>query len=58
MPHFTVLPGNSLHIGQVGFSLSIYFRHIGVVPEEPTVRRLVQRIGMLAPRIFLGPFFA
>ena len=51
--HFTVLPGNTLHIGQVGLPLSIDPSHIGMVFAEPTARWLVQRIGLLAPKIFL-----
>ena len=51
--HSTVVPGDTLHIGQVGLPLGIDPRHIGVVPGEPTARRLVQRIGLLAPDIFL-----
>ena len=49
VPHFTVLPGDTLHIGQVSLLLSIDPRLIGVVPGEPTARRLVQRIEVLAP---------
>ena len=49
VPHSTVLPGDTLHIGQVGMPLSIDSSHIGVVPGEPTARRLVERIGLLAP---------
>ena len=49
VPYYTVLPGDTLHIGQVGLPLSIDPRHIGVVPNEPTARWLVQRIGLLAP---------
>ena len=48
VPHSAVLPGDTLHIGQVGLPLSIDPRHIGVVSDEPTARRLVQRIGLLA----------
>ena len=49
VPYSTVLPGDTLHIGQVGLPMSIDSRHICVVPGEPTARRLVQRIGLLAP---------
>ena len=47
VPHSAVLPGDTLHIGQVGVQLSIDLRHIAVVTGKPTARRLVQRIGLL-----------
>ena len=47
--HTTILPGDTFHIGQVGLPLRIDPRHIDVVPGELTARRLVQRIGLLAP---------
>ena len=46
--HSAVLPGDTLHIGQVSLPLSIDSRHIGMVPGKPTERRLEQRIGLLA----------
>ena len=49
VPHSTVLPGDTMHISQVGLPLSIDPRHIGVVPNELTARWLVQRIGLFAP---------
>ena len=49
VPHSAVLPGDTLHIGQIGLPLSIDSRLIGVRFGEPTARRLVQRIGLLAP---------
>ena len=49
VPHFIVLPGDTLHIGQVGLVLSNDIRHIGMVSGKPTAHRLVQRIGLLAP---------
>ena len=48
VPHFAVLPGDTLHIGQVGLPQRIDPRQIGVVPDEPTASWLVQRIGRLA----------
>ena len=48
VPHFAVMPGDTLHIGKVGLPLSIDPRHICMVPRKPTARRLVQRIGLLA----------
>ena len=49
VPHSTILPGDTLHIGKVGLPLRIDPRYIGVVPGEPMARRLVQRIGLLNP---------
>ena len=46
--HYIALPGDTLHIGQVGLTLSIDTRYINVVPRESTARLLVQRIGLLA----------
>ena len=48
LPQSTVLPGDTLHIGQVNLPLSIYPRHVGVVSGQPTARRLVQRISLHA----------
>ena len=39
--HSAILPGATLHIGQVGLPLGIDSRHIGVVPGDPTARWLV-----------------
>ena len=47
-PHFAVLLGDTLNIGQVGLPLSIDPRNIGVVPGKPTALRIVQRINLLA----------
>ena len=49
VPHSTVVPGNTMHIGQVCLPLTIDPRHIGVVSGKPTARQLVQRINLLAP---------
>ena len=54
IPNSTVLLGNTLHFGQVGLALSIDPRHIGVVPGKPTASKLVQRISLLAPQVFLN----
>ena len=48
VPHSTVLPGDTLYIDEVGLPLSIDPRHICMVAREPTARRLVQRINLLA----------
>ena len=53
VPHSAVLLGDTLHIGQICLPLSIAPRHIGMVSGKPTARRLVQRIGLLAPQVFL-----
>ena len=52
-PHSTVLPVNTLHIGQGCMPLGIDARHITVVHGKPTARRLLQRISLLAPQVFL-----
>ena len=49
IPHSAVLSSDTLHIGQIDLPLSIDPRYIGVVPVKPTARRLVYRIGLLAP---------
>ena len=56
VPHSAVLVGDTLHLGEVGLPLSIDPRHIGVVPDKPTAHRLVQRIGLIAPQVFLDIF--
>ena len=57
VPHSAVLPGDTLHIGQIGLPLSIDPRHIYMVSSNPTVRRLVQPIGLLAFKIFLDRIY-
>ena len=53
VPHFAVVHSDALHIRKVGFPLRFDPRYIGLVPCDLTARGLVQRIGLLALKVFL-----